>query len=266
MAAIRTSYKDALKTMGRVIFALMLRETKTRYGRLQIGYLWAFIEPILFITVLGLIFKYLRLHDSMGMPLFQFLLTGFIPFMLFRDIVMQGMMSIRQNQQLLYFPQVQVFDLGAARTLLETVTFLIVFPTLALLIGFLGFEPVVVEDPLRILFAVFLIMIYSYGLGIAFGALIPLFPSTQFLVSAVIMRPMFFLSGVFFTIEVIPEELRQYAALNPMLQLIELVRSAYFPGYESAYIDYPYLVGCILLTLFTGLLMQRALRRHAFVI
>jgi capsular polysaccharide transport system permease protein len=75
---------------------------------------------------------------------------------------------------------------------------------------------------------------------------------------------MFFLSGVFFTIESLPDEVKPYAALNPMLQLIELFRSAYFPGYESDYVHYPYLIGVILLTLFFGLLIQRAMRRHAF--
>lgn len=264
MEAIRTSYQDAVRTMLRVIFALVLRETYTRYGRLQIGYLWAFIEPIVFIAVLGFIFKYFRLHDSMGMPLFQFLLTGYIPFMLFRDITMQAMMSIRHNQQLLYFPQVQVFDLGAARAVLETATFLIVFPLLALLIGFFELEPVSVEDPARVLLATGMITVYSFGLGITFGALQPLFPSTQFIVSSVFMRPMFFLSGVFFTIEIIPESLRPYAMLNPMLQLIELLRSAYFPDYESRYVHYPYLIGCVLVTLLAGLLVQRALRRYAF--
>ena len=261
---IRISYQYALRTMARVIYALMLRETKTRYGRLQVGYLWAIIEPVLFITIMGLVFKYLRLHDAMGMPLFQFLLTGFIPFMLFRDITMQGMSAVRQNQQLLYFPQVQVFDIGASRALLETVTFLIVFPFIAIMIGYLGIEPVAVEDPLRILLATVMIMLYSFGLAMAFGSLLPLFPSIRFLIAGAFVRPMFFLSGVFFTIDIIPEELRPYAALNPMLQMIELMRSAYFPGYESSYVHYPYLAGCILLTLFAGLLMQRALRRHAF--
>jgi capsular polysaccharide transport system permease protein len=265
MAGLQNSYKSAVLTMMRVVYALMLRETKTRYGRLQIGYLWAFLEPIMIVAVLGLIFTYMRMRHSMGLPLIQFLMTGYISFMLFRDVLLQTMLAIRPNLQLLYFPQVQLFDLGAARALLELSTFLIVFPILTLLIAFTEVEVVAaVDDPLRMLLATCMIVAFAYGVGTGLGALMPLFPSLQVLVPTTYIRPMFFLSGVFFTIEMIPENVRPYALLNPMMQLIELMRSAYFPQYESEYVDYPYLIGIILTTVLIGLLMQRALRRHAF--
>jgi capsular polysaccharide transport system permease protein len=248
---------QAMTTMARVIYALMLRETKTRYGRLQIGYLWAFVEPILFITVLGLVFTYLRLRE-------QFLLTGFVPFFLFRDIVVQTMMAVKQNLQLLYFPQVQVFDLGISRTLLELSTFVIVFTTLTFAISFTEVEVVVIDDILQMLLATCLIAAFAYGTGTVFGALIPLFPSLQFMVQVAYLRPMLFMSGVFYTIEMIPEPARVYAAWNPMLQLIELMRSAYFPGYDSEYVDFSYLIPVIVATVLIGLLTQRALRRYAF--
>ena len=252
--------------MARVIHALMLRETKTRYGRLQLGYLWAFMEPVLIVGVLGLIFTYTRMGSTMGLPLIQFLMTGFITFMLFRDVLTQTMLAVRPNLQLLYFPQVQIFDLGAARALLELCTFMIVFSILLLLLAFTEIEVVIIKDPLGMLTAILMIVVYAYGIGTALGALIPLFPSLQFLVQAVYLRPMFFLSGVFFTIDMLPESVRPYALLNPMLQLIELLRAAYFPGYESTHVSYPYLISVILGTVFIGLLMQRALRRYAFQI
>ena len=264
MENTRISYIEAVKTMLRVVFALTLRETTTRYGRYQIGYLWAFIEPIIFVAVLGFVYTYLKMKNVPGMPLVQFLMTGYIPFMLFRDIVTQTMMAIRPNLQLLYFPQVQVFDLGMARTLLEFATFMIVFPLMTFLISFLGIEPVIVEDPLRLLLAFSMIVAFAYGIGTALSALIPLFPSLQILFQMIVLRPLLFLSGVFYTVKMLPEEAQPYMALNPLLQLIELVRSAYFPEYESSYIHYPYLTGVILLSVLGGLLIQRALRRHAF--
>ncbi len=266
MESLQSSYKTAVFTMARVIHALMLRETKTRYGRLQLGYLWAFMEPVLIVGVLGLIFTYTRMGSTMGLPLIQFLMTGFITFMLFRDVLTQTMLAVRPNLQLLYFPQVQIFDLGAARALLELCTFMIVFSILLLLLAFTEIEVVIIKDPLGMLTAILMIVVYAYGIGTALGALIPLFPSLQFLVQAVYLRPMFFLSGVFFTIDMLPESVRPYALLNPMLQLIELLRAAYFPGYESTHVSYPYLISVILGTVFIGLLMQRALRRYAFQI
>ena len=264
MEAIKTNIKSAIGTMLRVNFALILRETKTRYGRLQIGYIWAFLEPILIVAVLSFVFTYIRMKNIPGLPLVQFLMTGYISFMLFRDIVIQTMMGVRRNLQLLYFPQVQVIDIFTARTLLEFSTTLIVFPILIFLVSFTGIEEVTVKDPLGILVGFSLISIYSFGIGAGLGALIPLFPSLQILVTTVFMRPMFFLSGVFFTIEMLPESVKPYAALNPMLQFIEIIRSSYFINYESNWVDIPYLFTVITLTLLIGLLLQKALRRHAF--
>ena len=39
MSTTYTTPKEAIRIMGRVFFALILREAETRYGRLKIGYI-----------------------------------------------------------------------------------------------------------------------------------------------------------------------------------------------------------------------------------
>ena len=263
MSTAYTTPREAIRIMGRVFIALILREAETRYGRLKIGYLWAFLEPILFIASLVIIFSYFQHIQSKTMPRIQFYATGIMFFFLFRDILIRCMTAIQNNYQLLTFPQVQVFDLIIARTLLEIGTFFIVFTVLIGTVALFGMEPVHIEDPLRMLEAVILISLLGMGLGAGVAALMPLFPTLQFLVSSVLIRPLFFLSGVFFTADVLPDNIRQYALYNPLLQLGEMFRSAYFPGFESEYVDMHYLIGFTLCTLFLGLLLQRALKRHA---
>lgn len=264
MDFVQVKLTDALRTMCRVNLALVLRETKTRYGRYQIGYMWAFLEPILLIIVLSIVFTYVRMREPSGMPLAQFLITGIVPFMLFRDIVTQSMTGVRRNLQLLYFPQVQIIDFFTARTLLEFSTTLIVLPTILFLVAFTGHENVVIQNLLGVFFSLILISVFGFGIGIGLGALVPLFPSLQLIAQAVYLRPLFFLSGVIFTIDMIPEGVRQYALLNPILQIIEYMRSSYFFSYESTYVDFKYLFFTILGTLLVGLLLQRAFRRYAY--
>ena len=36
-----------IQEMGRVIHALILRDMRTRFGRHHLGYIWAFLEPII---------------------------------------------------------------------------------------------------------------------------------------------------------------------------------------------------------------------------
>lgn len=258
-----TRPREAIAIMMRVIFALALRETHNRYGQLKIGYLWAFIEPILFIFILTVVFSYARQMNSGPMPPILFYTTGLLPFFMFRDVFSRTMTSVQSNIQLLTFPQVQVFDLAFARALLELVNFTLVFSILILIVLLFQLEPVMIDDLLGLLGATFLLFLLGFGAGTTFCALLPLFPSVPFLASAILIRPLFFISGIFFTVDIFPADLRQYALLNPVLQLIEMFRSSFFTEYESPQINLPYVIGFTLTVLCLGLLMQRALRRYA---
>jgi len=61
-----------------------------------------------------------------------------------------------------------------------------------------------------------------------FGSLAPLYPSIRTITNPLLGRPLFFTSGIFFTAEMIPSEIRQYLLYNPLLHMIEIVRSAFF--------------------------------------
>ena len=263
MSTAYTTPREAIKIMGRVFFALILREAETRYGRLKIGYLWAFLEPMLFIAVLAIIFSHGRSLQSGAMPQIQFYATGLLPFFLFRDILTRTMTAVQANFQLLTFPQVQVFDLLIARTMLDIATFFVVFTVLMGSIALLNIEPVHIDSPLRLLQAIAIISLLGLGFGAGMAALVPLFPTVQFLVNSVLVRPLFFMSGIFFTADILPDNIRYYALYNPLLQLIELFRSGFFTEFESENIDNTYLIGFTLCTLFLGLLLQRALKRYS---
>jgi len=254
----------ALKSMARVVFALVLRESKVRYGRLKIGYLWAFLEPMFFITVLIIIFTYAnRSLQSGNMPLILFYSTGILPFFLFQHTVTRCIPAVRANYQLLTFPQVHMFELLLARMLLELVTFIIVFTLFMVIIDFTKFAHVVVDDYLKLLHAVILISLLGFGAGCVGATLSQIFPTLEFIITAVLLRPLFFLSGIFFTADVIPPKLRSIVLINPMLQLIEMFRSAFFVSFESNHVNIQYLHSFVLCTLFLGLLVQRALRRYS---
>ena len=188
MATTYTTPREAVKIMGRVFFALILREAETRYGRLKIGYLWAFLEPIVFIATLSIIFSYFRGLQSGSMPLTLFYTTGIMPFFLYRDIVTRSMTAVQGNIQLLTFPQVQAFDLIVARALLEIATFFVVFFVLTGSISILGIDPVQIDDPIKLLVSIIFLSLLGIGTGMAAAAIVPLFPSAQFLINALLSR------------------------------------------------------------------------------
>jgi capsular polysaccharide transport system permease protein len=77
----------------------------------------------------------------------------------------------------------------------------------------------------------------------------------------ILTRPLYFVSGVFFSIEVVPEPYRSWLLLNPLLHANELMRAGFFATCEARYADPGYLIAWIGGCLCLGLLMQRALRR-----
>ncbi len=247
--------------MARVIMALVLREMRTRFGRQRLGYVWAVVEPtayvLVFVTMLTLGGK----HLPAGMPAIPFLITGVIPFFLFRDSMLRSMSAIQANYPLLTFPQVKPLDLVLGRALLETVTLMFVF--VALLVGAMAFgSPVKIEDPLAVLFWLPTVAFLGFGAGALFGAFVPMFPAIERLVPSVFTRPLLFISGVFFTADMVPGAVREYALFNPLLHLIDLLRSAFFVEFESVYADRSYALFFAATCMLLGLLCQRAMRNR----
>src|SRR5688572_4796922 len=65
-----------------VVNALILRETRTRFGRNQLGYVWALIEPIVVILTFYLVLELAGRRHPPGMTMFAFVATGVLPYTL----------------------------------------------------------------------------------------------------------------------------------------------------------------------------------------
>ena len=250
------------RNISRVVHALILRELKARFGKMKLGYLWAFLEPLMFIGFFYVLWSFIDLVPA-GLPLFPFLLTGFGTFMFFFKIMPFSMMAVRVNRPLLTFPQVSPFCLVLARTILEFATLSVVYVMLLGVCSALGY-PVDIADPLRLIIVILMMSLIGSGMGFFFSTLTPLYPSLDQLLGTAILRPAFFASGNFFSAGMMPEGMRDWLLLNPLLHGTELARSAYFAEFESSHGSMQFLAGCAFGIFFLGLLTQRALRSHLY--
>lgn len=253
----------ALQTQARVIWALMLRETISRYGDYKIGFLWAIIEPLLTVLVFVGIFAAIRSDNPGGMPLIPFMLTGIVSFTIFKDPLAQMQSAIMHNKSILAFPQVTTFDILVSRALMEIALALFVLAFILSMAHLVGYESNI-ERPLGVLAVLGLMACLGVGFGFLFASLEPLLPSIK-QVSALIMgRPLFLGSGLFFTADTVPEPVRHYLLYNPILHCMELLRSEYFYEFESGYGSWGYLTAWSMGTLAIGLAAHRGLRRKVF--
>lgn len=259
-----TRVLKAVATQVRVINALILRETKTRYGNYKIGFLWALIEPLVGVTVFVAIFASLRNDSPSGMPLVPFMLVGFASYSFFRDPwgSMQG--AISNSRHLLTFPQVTTFDVIMARGVLDTLINFFVLGFLLYMAHLAGFE-VRVERPLGVLMACALLCVLGLGAGFLFASLEPLVPSVKQLGTQVLSRPLYFGSGLFFTADTIPAPIREYLLYNPILHMMELLRGEFFYEFETSHGSWSYACSWAFGMFAVGLLTHQALHKRAIV-
>jgi capsular polysaccharide transport system permease protein len=241
--------------------ALILREVKTRFGDYKLGYLWALLEPVLFVSIFVGLFALMGRTGISGMPMAQFMLTGIAPFFLFRKTMRQIISAIGSNRALLTFPQVTLFDLILARAILEIATMSVVFVLLLMAYEAVGLS-ISIQDPLQVIAVIGLLGMTGLGLGVMFAAIAPLFPSIKQIVDVVMGRPLFLSSGLFFTAEMLPPSARDPLLYNPILHMIEMLRSAFFAEFDSRYADPGYASIFAICVLAIGLLIQRALNRR----
>lgn len=243
-----------------VVHALLLRETKTRFGANQLGYLWAFLESGLWIGMFIAFYGLFGHVTPPGMSLVAFLTTGIVPFSLFRDTANRCMSAIEANKGLLFYPQVRPLDLVIARATLEAATYLGV---MAMFMGGLALMegPPRVDSLLQTFAGLGLASALGASLGLVCCGLSVYSPTVERLFPS-LLRLVFWGSAVFHPVESLPKAMRDILLLNPVTHAIELVRDGWFPGYGAQHADARYVLAWIVVLSFFGLSLERMARRH----
>lgn len=244
--------------MGHVVVALMLREMKTRFGRHAGGYLWALIEPVMFIAAI-LLFKTAILGLSINdADTVVNLAAGVLTFFLFRDIIRRAMTAVSGNRGLLMHPIVTPLDILLARSLLEIATSLVVTCMIVAGIVILWGEGLP-AGPMALLGVFAVAALLGLSLGLVLGAAAAVWPITERIV-APLLRVAFWVSGVFFTPASLPPELRDLLLWNPALHMTEAARATWLSAPIETYgsLSYPIAMAWLLLPL--GLVSERLAR------
>jgi capsular polysaccharide transport system permease protein len=254
---------DAVATQWRVVHALIIRETRTRFDGSILGYGWALIEPILHIAMLSVAFAILmRGRPPIGTQFFVFYYTGLIPYHVFVHSSGSMTYAVTNNGPLLQLPLVKTFDVILARGLLELVTDVIVA---AVIFG--GILAIGIGDPpgnfAGLAAATGLVWLFACGCGFINAVLNACWKSWDKVWNQ-IARILYFCSGIFYVPGMMPGWIRNILWWNPLLHGIDWFRSSFFVNYEPFWLDRAYLALAAGLTLVAGLGLERGLRRRLY--
>lgn len=232
----------------RVIGALLMREVLTRYGRHNIGFLWLFVEPMMFTLGVTALWTLAGAAHGSTLPIAAFALTGYSSVLLWRSMPGRCTKAIEPNLSLMYHRHVKVMDIFAARLLLEAAGATISFMVLSLIFIAIGLiNPP--EDIGKVLLAWFMLAWFGFALAILIGAL-----SEQSEIVDKLWHPasylLFPLSGAAFMVDILPAAAQKLVLLLPMVHGVELLREGYFGSSFKAHYDISYMaVFCAVLTL-----------------
>lgn len=226
----------------RVVYALLMREILTRYGRHNIGFLWLFVEPMLFTTGVTVLWTLTKALHGSSLPIVAFALTGYSSVLLWRNMPARCIGAIEPNLALMYHRNVRVIDIFLARVLLEAGGATISFVTLSLFYIYIGWlEPP--ADVLTVAGGWVMIAWFGGALGMFLGAL-----SEKSEIIERLWHPVsylaFPLSGAAFMVDALPAEARKYILYVPMVNGVEIVRQGYFGAHIRVHYDFFYLLAC----------------------
>ncbi|MCK5903109.1 MAG: ABC transporter permease [Cocleimonas sp.] len=250
---------QAFSVQKRVIFALILRETRTRYGKTRLGHLWALFEPMAHMLIFVAIFSAMGRSSPLGGSVGLLILTGLFPFSLFSNLATQLMNAVSANRVLLSYPHVMPFDVMAARTILEVLTQVTVFTFVLFILYANQLWDLQIDQLLDLIFVILIGSGLGVGVGLINSVLAFKFPS-YVQTFGLIQRPLYFMSGIFFVVGYMSTDIQAAFYYNPLAHLIEWFRSAFYVGYDSTFLDKQYLLNVTLVVLFLGLLLQRLVR------
>jgi ABC-type polysaccharide/polyol phosphate export permease len=227
----------------------------TRYGRNNIGFLWLFVEPMLFILIVVMIRSATKSFYQGSIPMVAFAVTGWPSLMLWRNMASRLIGALKSNRSLLHHRQVTIVDIYLSRIALEQMATSTSFAMVSMILFAIGWltPP---EDLLQVIAGWMLLGWFGAGLALIVGSL-----SERFEIVGHLWRPTIYifmpLSGIAFVVDALPASVQHYALWLPMLNALEFMRDGWFGSTFRAHYDITYVIVFNLTLTLIGLSLAR---------
>ncbi|MBU2718293.1 ABC transporter permease [Acidithiobacillus ferridurans] len=258
--ATKETFWYQLRLQLRVIWALMLRETVTRFGREGLGMLWMIAEPALFVVGVMIIFSFIDTGYPYGISPAEWLAVSYPTLLFWRNGTGRVTKAIDVNRALLHHQPIRPMDILYARILLEfsssMAVFLFLFP-IFIVIGICH----VPDSILTMALGYLLIIWFSFGFVLIMAGLAELSETIE-KTSHIILYLMLPFCGVFIPTFMVPEPYRSYLLYWPLIDAVDYFHHGYFGSGAPSYYHIDYTIFTLIaMTLFglaiTGVAIKR---------
>ncbi len=221
-----------------LLVELVKRDIKVKYRSSVLGILWSFLNPLLYMVVMTIIFGTLFSRSITNFPVFY--LTGMIVFTLFHGGSSGALTSITGNAAMLNKVYIPKYMYSLSRVLSNLVTFVFSIVILVLIM-------IVTNAPFSIyilysFIPVILLVMLTIGAGLLLATLNVFFRDIEHLYS-VFTTMLMYGSAIFYPLSIVPEQYQIFFVYNPLFGIITLFRDSFYSGtpYEVFYLVYTFI-------------------------
>lgn len=230
-----------------LILRLAWSDFKLRYKSSALGFFWSLLEPMLMLLVLYVVFsnlmriqvEYYQLFLLLGIILWNFLDRG-------TSMSIWGIIGKPSLVQKVYFPRdilvISTCLTALMMTALEFMVFIIFMAIFRLMPGWTA-----IFFPILFIFEFVIIL----GLSMALSALNVYFRDVQF-IWRLVVQVGFFATPILYPITIFPESVQRILMLNPMAQIITMMRDCSLYGIPPDLMNLTYIAVSAVLVLQLG--------------
>lgn len=225
MSNIKSSFR-AFMRFRPLLGELVKRDIKVRYRHSFLGMLWTVLNPLLNMIVMTIVFSRMFRMDIKNFPLY--VMIGNVVYAFNSDATSQSMNSILFNASLIkkvYIPK-YLFPLSNVLSCLVNFGFSFVAMLLVMVFTRAEFHLTIFTAWVPLLY----LLMFSFGLGLILCSINVFFRDMQHLYG-VILALWTYLSGIFYTPDIVSGKLRMLIVYNPMYQYISFFRTIIMDGY-----------------------------------
>lgn len=225
-------YWDDLWRYRELFYFLAWRDILVRYKQTAVGIAWSIIRPLLTMLVFTFIFGRLAKLPSEGVPYPILVFSAMLPWQFFANSLSESSNSLVANANMIskvFFPRLIV---PMSSVIVSLVDFLISFILLVVLMVWYQFVPDV--KTIFLPFFLLLALIASLGCSLWLSALNVKYRDFRYIIPFIVQFGLY-ISPVGFSSSIVPEHLRLFYSLNPMVGVIDGFRWALLGGSVQFY-------------------------------
>jgi len=213
---MRSELRD-LPRYREMLFGIVRRELRGRYRGSLLGFLWTFLNPLLMLLVYTLVFSVVLRASVPQYSFSLYLFTGLLPWLFLSGSLLSSTTLVRSNANLIKKIRFPRLVLPIALVATNLANLLLSVPILAA--GMLLERVPATWTMLYALPLLAVLSVFALGATMLLSALAVPFRDLEHILS-IVVTAWFYLTPIVYTLDLVPEALRPWFALNPLAPLI----------------------------------------------